>query len=84
MFEDLGLHNLKTAMFPHYANSDIKLQTLETWPIGMPTKPKSLCDSGFYYTERGDKSICFHFGGGLNNLERSDDPWVEHTLVANE
>ena len=54
-FDELGVQrNRKNSEFPCFANSEVRLRSFDTWPIGMPVKPKTLCDAGFYYTGRGD------------------------------
>lgn len=37
-----------------------------------------LSDAGFFYTGKGDQTICYHCGGGLKDWEETDEPWVEH------
>lgn len=37
-------------------------------------------DAGFFYTQKGDRVICFNCGGGLRQWSTEDDPWQEHAL----
>lgn len=32
------------------------------------------------FAGRGDTTKCFHYGGGLQDWRRTDDPWTEHAL----
>lgn len=41
---------------------------------------KQMAAAGFYYTGKGDRTICYHCGGGLKDWEPDDDPWIEHGL----
>uniref|UniRef100_A0A3P9BJ68 E3 ubiquitin-protein ligase XIAP n=1 Tax=Maylandia zebra TaxID=106582 RepID=A0A3P9BJ68_9CICH len=43
-----------------------------------PIDHERLARAGFYSTGRGDAVLCFHCGGGLNNWQPEEDPWVEH------
>lgn len=64
--------------FPEYAPPDARLRSYDSWPISLKLKPKILSEAGFFYTGKGDQTICFHCGGGLKDWEDSDEPWVEH------
>lgn len=41
---------------------------------GMRYKCRCFCSG------TGDKTLCFHCGGGLKNWEEDDDPWEQHAL----
>uniref|UniRef100_I3KLZ9 E3 ubiquitin-protein ligase XIAP n=1 Tax=Oreochromis niloticus TaxID=8128 RepID=I3KLZ9_ORENI len=43
-----------------------------------PVDHERLARAGFYSTGRGDAVLCFQCGGGLNNWQPEEDPWVEH------
>ncbi|KAL0120677.1 hypothetical protein PUN28_008388 [Cardiocondyla obscurior] len=61
---------------PRYASYAARLASFDGWPKAQ-TK-ESLATAGFYYTGSKDQTMCYHCGGGLNNWEPEDDPWVEH------
>lgn len=76
--EKLGIHKSRAPSFPNYASPEARLRSYEMWPIALKLKPNMLSDAGFFYTGKGDQTICFHCGGGLKDWEESDEPWVEH------
>lgn len=77
--EELGIHKKRAPSFPDYITIESRLQSYETWPKELKRQnPNTLSEAGFFYTGRGDQTICFHCGGGLQNWEESDDPWFEH------
>lgn len=76
--EKLGVHKSRAPSFPGYASPEARLRSYEMWPIALKLKPNMLSDAGFFYTGKGDQTICFHCGGGLKDWEESDEPWVEH------
>jgi len=76
--EKLGIHKSRAPSFPNYATQEARLRSYEMWPIALKLKPNTLSEAGFFYTGKGDQTICFHCGGGLKDWEESDEPWVEH------
>ncbi|KAF4529922.1 hypothetical protein B566_EDAN018169, partial [Ephemera danica] len=50
------------------------------WPMSISQRPEELVESGFYYTGRGDRVICFYCGGGLKDWGVGDGAWVEHAV----
>uniref|UniRef100_A0A1B6CU38 RING-type domain-containing protein n=1 Tax=Clastoptera arizonana TaxID=38151 RepID=A0A1B6CU38_9HEMI len=76
--EKLGIHKIRAPSFPAYATYDARLHSYEMWPIALKLKPNTLSEAGFFYTGKGDQTICFHCGGGLKDWEESDEPWMEH------
>lgn len=74
----LGLGRAKGPAYPEYASYDARLRTFESWPKSMPQTKESLADAGFYYTGKGDQTLCYHCGGGLKDWEPNDDPWEQH------
>ncbi|CAB0014317.1 unnamed protein product [Nesidiocoris tenuis] len=73
-----GYLRSRAPSFPNYATYDSRLRSYETWPISLKLKPNVLSDAGFFYTGKGDQTICYHCGGGLKDWEETDEPWVEH------
>ena len=61
-----------------YRYYEKRLETFETWPKQMVPDKYALAKSGFVYTGQGDKVKCFQCGVGVNDWERTDDPWTEH------
>lgn len=68
-----GLENLtvayKKTKFPEYAIYESRLKTFEHWPKALKQRPEQLAEAGFFYGGNGDRCVCFHCGGGLNNWE---------------
>lgn len=74
----LGINKNSPPAFPHYATFDSRLRTFDSWPISLRLKPNVLSEAGFFYTGKGDQTLCFRCGGGLKHWEETDDPWTEH------
>lgn len=74
----LGIGRQKGPKNPEYASYEARLRTFETWPKSMPQTKEQLADAGFYYTGKGDQTLCYHCGGGLKDWEPEDDPWEQH------
>ena len=74
----LGLTRPKGPLHPEYASYDARLNTFSTWPKSMPQTKEQLADAGFYYTGKGDQTICYHCGCGLKDWEPEDNPWEQH------
>ncbi|KAK9502250.1 hypothetical protein O3M35_011054 [Rhynocoris fuscipes] len=73
-----GFLKSKPPSFPQFATEDSRMKSYSTWPISLKLKPHVLSDAGFFYTGKGDQTICYHCGGGLKDWEETDEPWVEH------
>ncbi|AAK85590.1 IAP-3 [Epiphyas postvittana nucleopolyhedrovirus] len=69
---------LKGPKHPKYASEAARLKTFEGWPRSMKQRPDELAEAGFYYTSRGDKTLCFYCNGGLKDWENDDIPWEQH------
>lgn len=74
----LGLGRPKGPVYPEYASHEARIRTFESWPKAMPQTKEQLADAGFYYTGKGDQTLCYHCGGGLKDWEPEDDPWEQH------
>lgn len=74
----LGIGRPKGPSHPEYASYDARLRTFDSWPKSMPQTKECLADAGFYYTGKGDQTLCYHCGGGLKDWEPNDDPWEQH------
>ncbi|XP_066587225.1 death-associated inhibitor of apoptosis 1-like isoform X2 [Prorops nasuta] len=74
----LGIGKPKGPVHPEYASHDARLRTFESWPKSMPQTKEQLAEAGFYYTGKGDQTLCYHCNGGLKDWEPNDDPWEEH------
>lgn len=71
---------LKHPDYPEYAIETARLRSFDDWPKTIKQKPKQLSDAGFFYTQKGDRVICFSCGGGLRDWDENDDPWEQHAL----
>ncbi|AAM70284.1 inhibitor of apoptosis 1 [Phthorimaea operculella granulovirus] len=57
-----------------------RLESFETWPVGLKQKPAELADAGLYYTGCGDRCLCFACGVELENWLPDEDVWTKHAL----
>ncbi|XP_033210530.1 baculoviral IAP repeat-containing protein 3-like isoform X1 [Belonocnema kinseyi] len=73
-----GISRPRGPVHPEYASYDARLRTFDSWPKSMPQTKEQLADAGFYYTGKGDQTLCYHCGGGLKDWEPEDDPWEQH------
>lgn len=64
--------------FPHLKNFKDRLDTFKEWPKTHKQTPQQMSESGFFYTGKQDRVICFSCGGGLTDWVEEDDPWEEH------
>nr|CAD7444083.1 unnamed protein product [Timema bartmani] len=78
--EKLGVNKTQGPVFPQYASIDARFKSFDGWPLSLKQRPDKLSEAGFYYTGKGDQTVCFHCGGGLKDWEDDDDPWMEHAL----
>lgn len=78
--QKLGIQLNRGPSYPDYAVLTTRLATFTDWPKSMKQKPSELAEAGFFYTGKGDHTICFYCGGGLKNWEEHDDPWEQHAL----
>lgn len=75
----IGLNLSSPPFYPYYTSKTERLKSFATWPLNkISPSPEALADAGFFYTGLDDKTICFYCGGGLNEWEAQDDPWMEH------
>lgn len=72
--------SLRHPDYPEYAIESARLRSFDDWPKTLKQKPKQLSDAGFFYTQKGDRVICFSCGGGLRDWDENDDPWEQHAL----
>lgn len=68
------------AEFPEFALESKRLKSFIQWPSSMKQRPEQLSEAGFFYTERGDRVVCFSCGGGLCQWQEDDDIWEEHAF----
>jgi len=73
-----GINQCRGPQHPSYNTYEARIWSYESWPRSLKQKPDRLSEAGFYYTGKGDQTVCFYCGGGLRDWEESDDPWVEH------
>lgn len=74
----LGINVVKKPDHPNYTSYEARLQTYSDWPISMAQSKEQMAEAGFFYLGTGDKTSCYHCGGGIRNWEPQDDPWVTH------
>lgn len=72
--------SLRHPDYPEYAIESARLRSFDDWPKTLKQKPKQLSDAGFFYTQKGDRVICFSCGGGLRDWDENDEPWEQHAL----
>jgi len=73
-----GINQCRGPQHPSYNTYEARMWSYESWPRSLKQKPDRLSEAGFYYTGKGDQTVCFYCGGGLRDWEETDDPWVEH------
>lgn len=66
--------------FPEYYSKKARFESFEDWPKTMKQTSKELSDAGFFYTQKGDRVICYWCGIGLRQWEEYDDVWEQHAL----
>ncbi|XP_076805788.1 baculoviral IAP repeat-containing protein 7-A-like [Clavelina lepadiformis] len=69
---------------PHMRSEESRLQTFldhsSSWPSHrIHATPRQISKAGMYYLGVRDRVKCWYCNGGLQNWERNDDPWEEHT-----
>ncbi|KAK9298200.1 hypothetical protein QLX08_008365 [Tetragonisca angustula] len=74
----LGIGRTKGPVHPEYVSYDARLRTFASWPKFMAQTKEQLAGAGFYYTGKGDQTLCYHCGGGLKDWEPDNDPWEQH------
>jgi len=55
-----------------------RLETFNTWPIGIKQRPEELAESGLFYSGNGDLLVCFACGIKLKDWKPEDDVWKKH------
>jgi E3 ubiquitin-protein ligase XIAP len=65
-------------LHPSYRSYTARLRSYESWPRSLKHRPHHMSVAGFYYTGKGDQTVCFHCGVGIKQWGETDDPWVEH------
>lgn len=66
------------AMHPKYITYAARLESFKTWRKSKNQPPEEMADAGFFYTGEGDKTRCFHCGGGLQCWKIGAKPWEQH------
>ena len=61
-----------------------RMETFKYWPKSMKQRKEDMVEAGFFYTERGDRVICYSCGMGLKDWEEDDIPWVEHAKASRD
>lgn len=71
-YEIYNVHQIRLCSFRHYwATVDSKRRLV-----------MEMADAGFFYCGSGlnDKVMCFSCGGGIEDWEYYDDPWMQHAI----
>lgn len=74
----LGINQHRGPVYPNYSTKEARLRTFKEWPKSMRQTSDELSEAGFFYTGKGDQTVCFSCGGGLKDWDQSDDPWEQH------
>ena len=78
---NLKTEPIKKPEFPEFSLECHRLKTFEDWPKFLKPTPKELCDSGFFYTGKGDRVACFFCGGGIKDWIGNEIPWEFHAAL---
>lgn len=78
--ERLGIYESRGPAYPNFITVEARMRSYANWPLSIKQRPDELSEAGFYYTGRGDETVCFHCGGGVKDWIETDDPWVEHAF----
>ena len=65
------LPNTKHA-YPQYEPIEVRLNSFKNWQGAVPAE--SLANAGFFFSNRKDRTYCFHCGGGLESWDIDDNP----------
>lgn len=74
----LGINQHRGPTYPNYSTKEARLRTFKEWPKSMRQEPDELSEAGFFYTGKGDQTVCFSCGGGLKDWDQGDIPWEQH------
>lgn len=86
IYAEYGIYNYTTnermqrPEYPEFAIESVRFRSFHDWPKALNQKPEELCEAGFFYTNRGDRFICFSCGGGLRDWNKEDVAWEQHAL----
>lgn len=68
-----------TPIYEEYKDFSKRQKSFSSWSIYHCQDPSKLATAGFFYSGRGDETICFHCGVCICEWERDDDPYLEHS-----
>lgn len=71
-------------LLPQYADDDEREKTFETFPKCLKIKHEDLAKSGFVYSLRNIKSVCFYSGCIMDKVKYGDNPFVRHAIINNK
>lgn len=71
-------------LYPEYTGYQARLKTFKnSWPRYLRgPKIEDLARSGLFYSQIGDKTVCFHCGIGLKAWEPNDCAYKEHACFS--
>lgn len=70
--------------YTQYASLEAREKSFKemNWSHQLRPTPKELAEAGFFYSGYTDGTICFHCGKALFQWLATDNPFVEHVLLA--
>jgi baculoviral IAP repeat-containing protein 7/8 len=66
------------SLYPQFYSLKSRLASFVEWPLQISQKPEIMSRAGFFYTGRGDRTICFYCGLKICDWEIDDDPFYQH------
>jgi baculoviral IAP repeat-containing protein 7/8 len=82
--EALAANNFNHPRYPSFKLLQDRLRTFDTWPIQLRQRPEELAAAGFYYSGKGDVTICHHCGIHIHLWEVEDDVIEQHLRWSEE
>lgn len=77
----MAMNVIKYPEYPEYSVECTRARSFDNyWPITQKPRPNQLSDAGFFYTQKGDRVICYCCGGVLRDWEENDDAWEQLAL----
>ncbi|XP_076466346.1 E3 ubiquitin-protein ligase XIAP-like [Babylonia areolata] len=76
-YEQLGILT-GTPKARDMATLHARLASFQGWSVARGPAATELAEAGFHYAGYSDCALCFFCGGGLNNWDVTDDPWIAH------
>ncbi|XP_045196868.2 baculoviral IAP repeat-containing protein 7-B-like isoform X2 [Mercenaria mercenaria] len=81
--QNLSKRPLRQPRYPEYTEYDKRLKSFARWWKNHPDSI-TLCNAGFFYTDKEDLVRCYHCGVGLKDFSDGDNPLNEHVKNSSE